>query len=77
MLCDIIALTTYLIANATNPYLARFDGIWELFVPIAVLNAAMLTRVQHRNGPLADAIGRDNVRITPPMPTSSAPRNIQ
>lgn len=35
-------LACFLIANATNPYLAKFDYLWTLFLPIAVLNAYLL-----------------------------------
>lgn len=28
----------FLIATATNPYLDRFDGLWVLFLPLAVIN---------------------------------------
>jgi hypothetical protein len=27
-----------LIANATNPYLLKFDGMWMFFLPLAVIN---------------------------------------
>lgn len=41
----------FLIATASNPYLARFDGEWVVFWPIAVLNCWFLRpaaeRVQH------------------------------
>src|SRR5207253_778558 len=28
----------FLIASGTNPYLDRFDGLWVLFLPLAVIN---------------------------------------
>ena len=38
-LLPVLAGTTgFLIANATDPYLAKFDYIWVLFLPIAYLN---------------------------------------
>ena len=35
-------LMCFLIANTTNPYLEKFDLLWTLFLPIAVLNAYSL-----------------------------------
>lgn len=35
-------LTCFLIANATNPYLEKFDYLWTIFLPVAVLNAYLL-----------------------------------
>lgn len=38
----IIAFTTgvisFLVANATNPYLAKFDYMWVLFIPVMIIN---------------------------------------
>ena len=34
-ICYLAGLTAFLIANATNPYLAKFDYMWTLFVPLA------------------------------------------
>jgi len=35
--------STFLIANATNPYLEKFDCVWTLFLPLAIVNASLLT----------------------------------
>ena len=35
-------LTCFLVINATNPYLCKFDYLWVLFLPIGVLNACLL-----------------------------------
>jgi hypothetical protein len=32
-------LAGFLIANGTNPYLAKFDYLWVIFLPVAALNA--------------------------------------
>ena len=37
-----VGMSCYLIANITNPYLVRFDGIWVIFLPIAVINHWLL-----------------------------------
>jgi len=36
------ALACFLVANATNPYLQKFDYLWTIFLPVAVLNAYMM-----------------------------------
>jgi len=38
----LVGLTCFLIANATNPYLAKFDYLWTLFLPTGILNAYLL-----------------------------------
>jgi drug/metabolite transporter (DMT)-like permease len=42
-------LTCFLIANTSNPYLEKFDYLWTLFLPIAVLNAFLLNRSSREN----------------------------
>lgn len=42
MLASLVALTGVLIATATNPYLMRFDGLWVIFIPLAVVNRWLL-----------------------------------
>lgn len=43
-------MTTFLVANASNPYLAKFDALWVLFLPIALINVAYLTGRQKYEG---------------------------
>jgi hypothetical protein len=38
----LVALICFLIANATNPYLAKFDYLWTIFLPVGILNAYLL-----------------------------------
>ena len=33
MLPLLVGMTCFLVANATNPYLAKFDGLWIIFLP--------------------------------------------
>jgi hypothetical protein len=33
------ALAGFLVVNATNPYLGKFDYLWTLFLPVAAINA--------------------------------------
>lgn len=46
----LVGLTCFLIANATNPYLAKFDYLWTLFLPVGILNAFLL-RPSHGHNP--------------------------
>ncbi|BCW99709.1 MAG: hypothetical protein KatS3mg024_2536 [Armatimonadota bacterium] len=42
MLPTLTGLTCFLIANATNPYLAKYDYLWVIFLPVAVINCHLL-----------------------------------
>ena len=42
MLPALVGLTCFLIANATNPYLSKFDYLWTLFLPIGLVNIGLL-----------------------------------
>ena len=34
----LVGMASFLIGNATNPYLLKFDSMWVLFLPVALLN---------------------------------------
>jgi len=38
----LVGLICFLIANATNPYLAKFDYLWTIFLTVGILNAYLL-----------------------------------
>ena len=38
MIPMLVGFSALLIANATNPYLEKFDEMWTLFLPLAVIN---------------------------------------
>lgn len=38
-----VGMTSFLIANATNPYLQAYGHLWTIFLPIAIINRALLT----------------------------------
>jgi hypothetical protein len=44
-----VGTTGFLISNASNPYLEKYDYIWVLFLPIAFINTWLLSRrgIQH------------------------------
>jgi hypothetical protein len=42
MVATLTGMTTFLIANATNPYLEKFDCLWTVFLPLAVVNVSLL-----------------------------------
>jgi O-antigen ligase len=46
MVPALAGLSGLLIATATNPYLARFDGIWAIFLPLAIINYWLLLHEQ-------------------------------
>jgi O-antigen ligase len=39
---QMVSLVCFLIINASNPYLAKFDYLWTIFFPIATLNAYLI-----------------------------------
>jgi hypothetical protein len=41
------AMTAFLIMNGTNPYLAKFDYLWVIFLPVALINAYLTQQDQH------------------------------
>jgi hypothetical protein len=48
MLPLLVGMTCFLIANATNPYLAKFDGLWIIFFPVAVINLWLVRHASAR-----------------------------
>ncbi|MGQ9806956.1 MAG: hypothetical protein ACUVSM_12785 [Armatimonadota bacterium] len=48
MLPTLTGLTCFLIANATNPYLAKYDYLWVIFLPVAVINCHLLEQRAQR-----------------------------
>jgi len=42
LLPAMVGLVCFLIANATNPYLSKFDYLWTLFLPIGLANIGLL-----------------------------------
>ncbi len=50
MVSVLTGMTTFLIANATNPYLERYDYLWVIFLPLAFVNLALLARERPARG---------------------------
>lgn len=46
MLPNILGFTGILIANATNPYFVRFDGLWAFFLQVGIINIWLILRRQ-------------------------------
>lgn len=44
MLPVLVGTTCFLIATATNPYLGKFDYMWVIFLPVALVNYWLLTQ---------------------------------
>jgi hypothetical protein len=42
MLPALVGLVCFLIANATNPYLSKFDYLWVIFLPVGLVNIGLL-----------------------------------
>jgi len=40
----LIGMACFLIASGTNPYLEKFDYIWVIFLPVAMINTWLLSR---------------------------------
>lgn len=38
MLATLVGTTCFLIANATNPYLEKYDYLWTIFFPLTIIN---------------------------------------
>lgn len=49
--CYLGGLVAFLISNATNPYLAKFDYMWVIFIPLGLMR---LHHRPHRAGPRRD-----------------------
>ena len=44
----LVGLSCFLIANATNPYLEKYDFMWIIFLPVALINYWLITRHARR-----------------------------
>lgn len=44
MVAVLTGATCFLIANMTNPYLAKFDFMWIVFLPLAIINLHLLEK---------------------------------
>ncbi len=47
MLPVLVGTTSFLLANAVDPYLGKFDGLWVIFLPLGIINDWLL----HRQAP--------------------------
>jgi hypothetical protein len=44
MLATLVGFTCFLVGNATNPYLEKYDLMWVIFLPVALINHRRLER---------------------------------
>jgi hypothetical protein len=44
MLATVVGFTCFLVGNATNPYLEKYDLMWVIFLPVALINHRRLER---------------------------------
>lgn len=42
---------SFLIASATNPYIAKFDYMWIIFIPVAMMNCSLLKKTSKIRSP--------------------------
>jgi hypothetical protein len=42
MVASLVGMSSILVADATNPYLARYDTMWTIFLPLAIINFWLL-----------------------------------
>lgn len=49
MLPVAVGMTCFLLGNATNPYLATFDFIWVIFLPIGIINYWLICKKSRGN----------------------------
>ena len=40
----LVGMVCFLVANATNPYLTKYDYIWVIFLPVAIINIWLLDK---------------------------------
>jgi len=50
----LVGSALFLIANATNPYLEKFDYLWVIFLPVAFINHWLLSQ-KKRAGAIPDS----------------------
>jgi len=62
MLAALVGLTCFLIGNATNPYLEKYDLMWVIFLPVALINHWQLSRE-----PLPDPAGAPGATTVPAL----------
>ena len=48
MIPIMVGMTCFLIANATNEYLIKFDSIWVIFLPITLINYWLIANPKHQ-----------------------------
>jgi hypothetical protein len=56
MLALLVGLSCFLIGNATNPYLEKYDLMWVIFLPVAVINRWRLTRAEPARHPATASV---------------------
>jgi hypothetical protein len=42
LVATLVGTASFVLANATNPYLEKYDSIWVLFLPIAFINVWLI-----------------------------------
>ncbi|HBD3887813.1 TPA: hypothetical protein KJF53_003784, partial [Escherichia coli] len=42
--CFLSGFISFMIANATNPYLLKFDYMWLIFIPLGIANSILVKK---------------------------------
>lgn len=51
MVATLVGTSSFLVANATNPYLEKYDFLWVIFLPIAFLNSYLVNQTRSEHAP--------------------------
>lgn len=51
MVATLVGTSSFLVANATNPYLEKYDYLWVIFLPIAFVNSYLAHQTRPGHGP--------------------------
>ena len=73
LVATLVGTASFVLANATNPYLEKYDSIWVLFLPIAFINV-WLIETRRSKAKAARLIGRRNGSRLRYAPTSTSRR---
>lgn len=47
---SLVGMLCFLVANATNPYLSKFDYLWAIFIPVGLVNVGLIRLNQENRG---------------------------
>ena len=63
MLPVLVGMSCFLIGNATNPYLGKYDYIWVIFLPVAFINCWLLQRRRGRRPQVSEKTRKEELHF--------------